>query len=83
MPEEIETINFRASQFGMLHAVQVAIRALVASHPRPEALLAEFAKEHHESISILLASPYPDTAIDGYKDFLRGCAPDPDAWLEA
>ncbi len=74
--------EFRAVQMGMIHALQIAVRALVAAHPNPEALAKEFANEHHESMAVLLASPYPDAVMEGYKDCLRGCAPNPDEWLE-
>jgi hypothetical protein len=75
--------KLHAAQMGMLHALQVAIRAIVATHPNPEALVSEFAREHQESMALLLASPYPDAVMEGYKDCLRGCAPNPDEWLEA
>ena len=74
--------DFRAAQMGMIHALQVAIRAIVAAHPNPESLAREFANEHQESMALLLASPYPDSVMAGYKDCLRGCAPNPDEWLE-
>ncbi|HOX69274.1 MAG TPA: hypothetical protein PKV56_15545 [Burkholderiaceae bacterium] len=75
--------NIEAATFGMFHAVQVAIRALIATHPDPSSLVQAFAAEHLESMSMLLASPFPDASIDAYKDFLRGCAPNADDWLEA
>ena len=74
--------EFRAAQMGMIHALQVAIRTIVATHPNPEALAKEFASEHQESMAILLASQYPDSVMTGYKDCLRGCAPNPGEWLE-
>jgi hypothetical protein len=79
---EPEFLQFRATQMGMIHALQVSIRALVAACPNPEGLVREFATEHHESMSLLLASPYPDAVMEGYKDCLRGCAPNPHEWLE-
>jgi hypothetical protein len=79
----MDDLQYRASQMGMFHALQVAIRAIVATHPNPEALVQEFEREHHESISLLLASHYPDAVMEGYKDYLRGCAPNTDKWLEA
>lgn len=74
--------KFRAAQFGIAHAFQVAIRAIVVTNPDPDALVRAFAKEHQESMSILLASACPDVVLEAYKDCLRGCAPNPDDWLE-
>jgi hypothetical protein len=80
---EDEFRGFRAEMFGMFHAIQVSIQAFAQAHPDPDALVRAFAEEHESSMSTLLASPYPDLALEAYKSFLRGCAPNQSDWLEA
>jgi hypothetical protein len=78
----MDDLEFRASQMGMIHALQVAIRAIISTHPDPTALVREFEREHQESISILLASSLPDTTLEAYEGCLRGCAPNAEDWLD-
>jgi hypothetical protein len=78
----MDDLEFRASQMGMIHALQVAIRAIVSTHPDPTALVREFEREHLESISILLGSHLPDAALEAYEGCLRGCAPNVEDWLD-
>lgn len=75
--------EIRAAQLGISHAFQVCLRAICATHPNPDALIAALASEHQESMSLLLAKPPPDVAIEAYKDTLRGCVINPNKWLES
>ena len=71
-----------AELFGMLSAVQVALRAIVRAHPDPDALEAAFRSEHEETMASLLPRPLPDVSLDAYRDFLSAVAPNQSAWLE-
>lgn len=81
--DSAEMRELHAKLLGMFHAVQVAIQAFAEAHPDPAALVKAFASEHESSMSALLASPLPDLTLEAYKDFLRGCAPNADDWLDS
>ena len=74
--------HFRAATLGMIHALQVAIRAICLTHPNKDALIEALKHEHHESMSLLLAKPLPDVTIEAYKDILWGCTINSDDWIE-
>ena len=75
--------EFRAAVFGMLSALQVALRAVVKTHPQPQALREAFQREHEEALSVLATKPLPSAAFDAYWEVVRGIAPNPDDWLES
>ena len=70
--------------FGMLSAVQDAIRALVKTHPNPQAIIKAFREEHEgtmASFSLPTLDAVPAKSYEAYRDFLRGIAPNADEWL--
>jgi hypothetical protein len=74
---------FTPGEAGAYHALVIAIRALVASHPQPDLLLAAFEEEHDRAMAGMLARPYPEEILDAYRECLRRFAPDGDGRLEA
>ncbi len=64
--------------YGMLAALQVALPAIVKTHPDPDAVIRAFREEHEETIALLTAQAIPESAIDAYRDFLHGVWPNKD-----
>ena len=64
-----------AELYGMLVAMQPAIRALCKSHPNPQMLLIEFERENEETIALLTASAIPDASIQAYRDVFENIRP--------
>ena len=75
MPQPIKPVTNDVA-FGMMTAIQVAIRALIASHPNPAALLEAFREEHEGTMAFLIAQDVPDSVIEVYHDTLQAISPD-------
>lgn len=72
-----------AEIFGMLSAVQVAIRAIIRNHPDKDGLAKDFQIEHEEMLALLVAMPIGDEAIVHYRNFLLNTSPHPERWLSS
>ena len=55
--------NQQEKIYGMMAALQAAIRALMKSHPNPSVLFQEIQKENEETIALLTGQPISDSAI--------------------
>ena len=66
MTDEDLQKQIAADMLGMQMAFGCAIRALIATHPDPVALVRELKKEKEETVVLLNASPIPDRAIDAF-----------------
>ena len=64
--------------YGLMAALQVALRALIKSHPDPAALIQAFHREHQETYALLLAQDIPDSVLDLYRTTLAGISPNTD-----
>lgn len=84
MSESVPTDEQKV-MFGTLSAIQVALRAIVKTHPNPQTLIQAFREEHEETMSLLslnMPASVPAMSFEAYRDFLKGIAPNPDGWLE-
>lgn len=61
--------DIRAEMFGMHTALAATIRALISTHPNPDALRAALSYEQQSALALLTASPFPDHAIDAFRRF--------------
>lgn len=61
--------ELRAEMLGMQTALAASIRALISTHPDPDALREALLREQQGVLALLTAGPYPDHAIDAFRRF--------------
>lgn len=61
--------ELRAEMFGMQTALAASIRAIIATHPDPDALREALMREQQGMLALLTAGPYPDRSIDAFRRF--------------
>lgn len=59
--------ELRAEMLGMQTAMAACVRALISSHPAPEALQAALIYEQQSALALLTAGPFPDRAEDAFR----------------
>lgn len=77
MPQPIKPVNTDVA-YGMMAAIQVALRAMIASHPDADALIRAFHEEHEGTMAFLIAQDVPDNVLEVYQDTLKGISPNTD-----
>lgn len=77
MPQPIKPVASDV-MYGMIAAIQVALRAFAKSHPNPDALIHAFQAEHEGSLALLIAQDIPDSALEVYHDTLKWFSPNID-----
>lgn len=55
-----------ANLMGVQVALATAIRALIKTHPNPEALIAAMRMEHQESLALLTNMPIQDQTLEAF-----------------
>lgn len=64
------TVDAAASLYGQFVAIQVAIRALIASHPDAQAYRNELVELRDCATALLLAEPHTDVALEVFEAVL-------------
>lgn len=62
--EEIQKL--KADLAGAQMALGTAIRAIISTHPYPDALLDALHREHQETLVHLTTAPMPDRALESF-----------------
>jgi hypothetical protein len=68
--------NPEAATLGSFIATKTVLRALCTLHPERVRLLEALRQEHEETMSYLLARPFPEATIESYTNALVAIAPD-------
>ncbi|GKT20054.1 hypothetical protein AVHY2522_24660 [Acidovorax sp. SUPP2522] len=80
MTQDEEILNLKADLAGAQVALGTAIRALIKTHPHPDALLAAIHREYQETLVLLTNGPMPDRALEAFHVSWELVGPeDPDA----
>lgn len=58
--------TFDAQTIGVIAALQVAVQALLKTHPQPQLALSALSKERDPVSAILLGRPTPDAVIQAF-----------------